>query len=600
MRSRLPGFAALAMLAAVTAAQAATPPATSYTIAMPDPSSHFFHVTARFEKVRGPFTFAVPSWTPGGYVRDEVAGNVLDFAAADGSGRALPARKTDTRTWAIDAPRDGIVEVRYRVYANERGTPYGARLNASVGHANLARLLGFAPDRLAAPARVRFEPYGDWKMATSVPPEPAGGGWYAAADYDLLVDGIVILGRFVEESFDEGGAHWRMVFSQPMDFKKNDLVKDVRALTREAAAIFGVVPFKDYLFITLIEPEAGRGGIEHRDGTSMCAAAELFDDREKYSSYLGLVAHELVHAWNVKRLRPAGIGPYQYIGETPTKNLYVAEGFTTYLGPMALVRSGAVTREEFFKSLGERMVSDRDNAGMLAKSLEEQSWDWWLESKVPFLTYRSNYTRGSLVAWKLDYEIRTATQGARGVEDVMKGLYGQIATRATGYTDAELRQAFVRWGAPGMDARLDALVGRPGALDLAAVLDDLGLEMVPDPAAPAAVYVGWRTTGTGKEFPTVDWIEPGSPAAKAGLQDRDMIVAIGGRRVAVDRLDKDLAAQAAGKEVAVIYFRDRMLMESRMTPEAPRPAKVIVRPRGDASPEAKNKLEAWLAPKAKP
>jgi len=235
---------------------------------------------------------------------------------------------------------------------------------------------------------------------------------------------------------------------------------------------------------------------------------------------------------------------------------------------------------------------------MLAKSLEEHSWDWWLESKIPFLTFRANYTRGSLVAWRMEREIRAATGEARGVEDVMKGLYGQIATRATGYTDAELRQAFVRWGAPGMDARLDALVTRPGPLDLMPVLEDYGLEMVPDPASPAAVYFGWRTSGTGKDFPTIDWVVPGSPAAKAGLSDKDQIVAIDGRRLAVDRIDKDLAALAAGKAVKVSWFRDRVLMQADVTPEASRPGKVIVRPKADAQDRAKQRLEAWLAPKA--
>jgi predicted metalloprotease with PDZ domain len=590
---------ALALGLFAASASLAAPPPTTYTVAMPDPSSHFFHVTARFEGVKGPFEFALPMWTPGGYVADEVAGYVLDFAAADGKGKALASRKTDTRTWTVDPTADGVVEVRYRVWANERGTPYAARLNGAVGHANLVRLLGYAPDRLAAPARVRFEPFGSWKVATSLPPLAGDGKVYTAADYDALADGIAIFGNWSETSFDEGGAHWRIVFSQPMDFKKNDVVKDVRAMAREAAAVFGVVPFKDYLFITLIEAETGRGGIEHKDGTSMCAAGDIFDDREKYARYLGLVAHELVHAWNVKRLRPAGIGPYDYARETPTKNLYVAEGFTSYFGPLALVRSGAVTRDEFLKDLGERIVTDRDNVGNLAKSLEDHSWDWWLQSKIPFLTFRSNYSRGALVAWKLDQEIRSATGGAKSLEDVMKGLYGQIAPRATGYTDGELRQALVKWGAPGMDARLDALVSRPGGFDAAPLLEGLGLEMVPDPASPAAVYLGWKTSGTGKDFPTIDSVVPGSPAAKAGLEDRDMVVAIDGRRLAVERLDKELATLSAGKEVAVSYFRDRALVISRITPEASRPAKVLVRPRTDASDEAKKRLDAWLAPRAK-
>jgi predicted metalloprotease with PDZ domain len=150
-----------------------------------------------------------------------------------------------------------------------------------------------------------------------------------------------------------------------------------------------------------------------------------------------------------------------------------------------------------------------------------------------------------------------------------------------------------------MDARLDALVSRAGPLDLGPVLEDLGLEMVPDPASPAPVWVGWRTSGTGKEFPTIDLVIPGSPAAKAGLEDRDMVVALDGRRAAVERLEKDLAALAPGREVTVSYFRDRVLREAKLVPEPSRPPKVLVRPRADATAEAKQRLEAWLAQRAK-
>jgi len=567
---------------------------TSYRVAMPDPASHFFNVEVRFEQVQAPLRFAFPAFTPGGWKIDEVAGNVLDLAAIDGGRKILPTVKIDKQTWEIGKPGDGTVVVAYRVYANEKGTGYAARLNAAMAHANLASILGYAPERQRAPARVTIEPFGGWKVACSLAPAGSAPLAFDAPDFDLLADGIFFAGDWTEVGFDDGGARYRLVFSRAPDFKDRKVGDDVSKIVREAAAVFGETPFDRYMFLYLLEAEGGHGGIEHLFGTSICAPLESFEDREAYKKLLGVTAHEFVHAWNVKRMRPAGLGPFDFTKETPTHNLYVAEGFTSYYGPLVAERGGATTREEYFKSLAEGLVTDRGNPGIRVKSLENHSWDWWLPSDIPYLTYRTNYTRGALVALVLDLEIRVATGGKRSLDDAMRSLYRRTGKRATGYTDAELREALVVDGASGMDARLDALVKAPGTIDATAALALVGVEVVPDPASPAVPFIGWRTSSTGKDFPALDWIEPGSPAAVAGLQDRDLIVALGDRRLAAERVDKELALLAPGKPVSVSYFRDGTLRRVELVPGAPVPPKLIVRPRADATPEQKGRLEAWL------
>ena len=577
-----------------TLALAAAVATTSYRVSMPDPSSHFFNVEVRFEQVRAPLEFAFPAFTPGGWKIDEVAGNVLDLAAVDAGHKRLAAVKIDKQSWRIDKPGDGTVVVAYRVYANEKGTPYAARVNASMAHANLASILGYAPDRQRAPARLTIAPFGDWKVACSLAPVGGAPHVFEAPGFDLLADGIFLAGPWSETGFDDGGARYRLVFSQAPDFKDRKLDDDVRKIVREAGAVFGETPFDRYLFLYLLEGEGAHGGIEHLFGTSIAAPRDSFEDREIYRKFLGVTAHEYVHAWNVKRMRPAGLGPFDFTKEAPTHNLYVAEGFTSYYGHLIAERGGATTREEYFKLLAEGLVTDRGNPGIRAKSLEEHSWDWWLPSAIPYLTYRTNYTRGSLVALVLDVEIRQATGGKRSLDDVMRGLYKRTGARATGYTDAELREALVSDGAPGMDARLDAMVRAPGSLDVAAALTVMGLEVVPDPASPAVPFVGWRTASTGKDFPSLDWIEPDSPAAAAGLQDRDLIVALNDQRVAAERLDKELIRLAPGRPVAVSFFRDGTLRRAELIPGSPIPPKLIVRERTDATPEQKGRLGAWL------
>jgi predicted metalloprotease with PDZ domain len=364
---------------------------------------------------------------------------------------------------------------------------------------------------------------------------------------------------------------------------------------RQAAAVFGDVPFERYLFLFLTESDGGRGGIEHLYGTSICLPLDSFEEREAYRKFLGVTAHEFVHAWNVKRMRPAGLGPFDFTKESPTHNLYVAEGFTTYYGWLAAARGGALTRDEYFKNLAEGLVTDRENAGIRAKSLEDQSWDWWLDSAIPYLTFRTNYTRGSLVALVLDLEMREATQNARSLDDAMKAVYRRTGKRSTGYTDAELREALARDGAAGMDKRLDAMVKAPGALDVAAALAKVGVEVVADPEKPPVPLAGWRTGTTGKDLPSLDWIEPGSPAAKAGLEDKDVLVAVGDKRVSGETLDRELRRVGPRTAVTVSFFRDGTLRHVEMTTGEPVPAKLIVRPRADATPEQKSRLEAWLS-----
>ena len=586
------------MLALVAAGPAASAQPTLYSIAMPDPPSHDFRIEVRLDDVRGPSRFSFPAYTPGGWKIDEVAKNVFDLTATDGAGKPLAASKIDKQTWTIAKPSDRTVIVSYRIYADEHGTPYAARLNATAAQANLATILGYAPDRLRASARLRLEVPPGWKVACSLPESSGGPAGFAADNFDLLADGIFLAGNWSESGFDLGTTHYRLVFSPAPDVKDRKVADDVRSIAREAAAVFGETPFSSYLFLYLLEADGGHGGIEHQFGTSICAPLDSFEDREAYRKFLGVTAHEFFHAWNVKRMRPEGLGPFDYTHEVYTHNLYVAEGFTTYYGSLAAVRGGAFTREEYFKNLAEGIVTDRDNVGIREKALQDQSWDWWLGSTIPYQTFRTNYSRGSLVALVLDLEIRDATGGQRSLDDAMRALYLKTGKRATGYTDAELREALAKDGNAGMDARLDELVTKPGRLDVPGTLARAGLEVVPDPDAPAVPVVGWRVSATGKEFPAIDWVEPGSPAARAGFQSRDVILSLNDRRVSADTLNREVRGLPPGRTAAVAFFRDGILHRADVTPGDPLPPKLIVRPRADATAPQKALLEGWLGARA--
>jgi predicted metalloprotease with PDZ domain len=578
----------------------AIPPApVTYTLSAPEPHTHFFHVEVRVPGVPPEgIRFTFPAWMPGGYGIREVSGNVLDFRAEDRSGAPLVVEKLDKLTWAI--PRGGGDEIvlRYRIWANERGTPYAARVNEKMAHANLVRVLGYVEDRLGHPGRITFVPTGDWEIASSLEPVTGAADTFQAPDWDELADGIVLMGRWHEEGFEDGGARYRMVFSEKPDFRETDPVGDVRKIARESAAVFGETPFDRYLFLYLLEPDGGRGGIEHLYGTSMSAPRDSFSERARYRYLLSLTAHELVHAWNVKRLRPEGLGPFHYTREVYTRLLYVAEGFTSYYGPLVEARVGTASREEFLRDVAGWIVRDRDNVGVRHKSLEEFSWDTWLRSGIPFLTFRTYYVRGALVGMILDLRLRHRTGGERGLDDVMRDLWTRFARAPRGYTDTDLRAALVRAGGEGMDELLDSLVGRTGPLDVTGALALAGLEVVPEPGRAAVPFLGVRTESTGTDFPLADWIEPGSPAEQAGLQSRDRLIALDGRRLRAEGLEQALVEIGAGRTIEVAFFRDGILRRAEVTLGTAVPPALQIHEREGASEAQRRLLEGWLAPRA--
>ncbi|NJM52016.1 MAG: M61 family metallopeptidase [Blastocatellia bacterium] len=328
------------------------PPEVSFTVSMSKPWTHLLEVEMRIKSARMPdqTAIAMPVWTPGSYLVREYARHVQDFAAKDTSGNALNWRKTDKNDWQIDSKGTAEFVVSYKVYSNEL-TVRTNELNDNHAFFTPAALLMYPKGFINAPSTVTVKPYGDWKIATGL--LKTGENTFQAENFDVLFDSPFEVGNFKEISFDVQGVPHRFVVNGEGNYDLNKIARDTAKIAEEGYKMFGDLPMKDYLFILNTR---GGGGLEHLNSTALQWNKFGFTG-SRYTDFLTLVAHEYFHLWNVKRIRPDVLGPFDYEGENYTKLLWVAEGATSFYEGILVQRAGLMSDREFLS--GKQNKSER-------------------------------------------------------------------------------------------------------------------------------------------------------------------------------------------------------------------------------------------------
>ena len=585
----------------------AAPPSVRYRLAFPDPKSHLVSVEMRIAAGHPePLSVAMAAWTPGSYKVRDFARHVQDVSVTDERGRKLAFEKTDKQTWRITATSRTAVLVRYRVYANELGVRTSV-LDDRHAHLNGASLFLYVPELTKSPVEVTVEAPRGWKVAAAL--ESRGKGRYVAADFDALVDGPIQLGVFDEAHFRERGVPHRVVLSGVGRIKAVDLVPDLQKIVRAGAALWGPeggsaragggLPYKDYTFFINLASEPG-GGLEHKSSCSLIVARDGFAPRERYLEFLLLAAHEHFHAWNVKRLRPQALGPFDYRGERYTRMLWVAEGFTSYYEKLLLLRAGLASAEEILALFAEKIRTLRETPGRAVQSVADASFDAWIRYYQPSEhspnVSVSYYHKGQLIGLLLDLEIRRRTRGRRSLDDVMRRLYASYAG-AHGYPDAALREAAEAVAGGSLGGFFGDYVDGVAELDFEAALSAVGLQLIAEDDDPPTADLGVLLDRR-RDAAILSTVLTGGPGAKAGLDARDEIVAWDGVRVDRDKLEKRLAAHRPAERVQVTVFRADLLRQFDVVLGRKPPRKLRIAPKKTVPRTQRALYERWMNPKA--
>jgi predicted metalloprotease with PDZ domain len=437
-------LALLALAPRAASAQDLSAPAykISYTISMPQPASHLFEVMVTVDGLAGTdhVDFQMPRWSPGRYAVFDFAKNVQEarawnFCAGRECGRVLlPAERLDTQTWHVARKGDEGVMFSYKVFADDLSGTF-SQLDARHANFNGGSVFVYVVGHKQDPASLKVEAPRGWKIINghSLKPDQSE---FQFPNYDELIDTPTeVAPDFTVQSFEVGGKNYRVVVHSlgPEGGHRNDLLKAVEKIVRAEVAEIEPPEFNQYTFLFHFDPSARRGdGMEHLNSTQIIETGALADQRV-LDSALDAAAHEFFHNWNVKRLRPVGLGPWDFTRPVVTQGLWIAEGFTNYYGKLSLRRAGIWNDQDLFKSYAGAIggienspaskLTSAVESSILAPFIDRGSSDQRTNLTNTVVSY---YPKGETLAVALDLLIRGRSRGRASLDDVMRRAYEEF------------------------------------------------------------------------------------------------------------------------------------------------------------------------------
>ena len=564
-------LAAVCLLTFSAAASGASP--VSYELKFERPNSHLLDVTIHADALSGATVdFAIPDWAPGSYYIENYAANVQRFRAHSAAGAELTWHKTDSQTWRIDLSGAKSVTVEYQVYANtlqNNIAQYNER-HAFIGGPSVWMYIVGGKDRattlsIAAPS--------GWRVATGM--EHTSATTFQAPNYDTFADCPLEISDFAEKDFEVLGTKYHVIVHDVMgqkDFAKfvDDLQKAVAALVPVFQPVAGTpgqaAPFKDYYFIFHVWPKTG-GGLEHLNSTQINFAAD-WDSTEpapgyvnRYDLKLFVSAHEFFHAWNVKRLRPLPLGPFDYSQMVHTPSLWISEGLTSYYGALALVHAGLITPEQYLDVIGQLITKFEAYPGRSERSIEDASWDTWFprESVIHqdnnlLNTWYSYYDGGQIMGHILDFAIRHNTNNQKSLDDWMRSLYSRHALPKPGFEPDDAIKAASDVAGTDVSGIFHQYISGKEPIPYEQYFAYAGIT-VEKKLESAKPWIGVDTTKNDDGRAKIRNITPGSPTESGGLDRDDVIYALDSHAVDFDGFAKEIATRKPGDTVRVTVLR---------------------------------------------
>ncbi|MCP4897707.1 MAG: M61 family metallopeptidase [bacterium] len=568
-----------------------------YEVSSPNPASHLLHVRVTVPAEYGCPDLSFAAWTPGGYLINHHAGRVLDahFSASDG--HALPTSRRDLDTWHVNCNSTQGYSAEFRLYSVAAKNPYSAHIDDRLLFANLVTVLPHITSHRDAPAQLVIRPPDGWRAVCSLPPMADRSLTYQAEDWDHLADAIFAAApNLTVVPFSVEKAQLSIAFTEAPGAEVDlaEVARVHQALTRSASRTFAGLPFDRYLFLYKVGPSGSRGGLEHSEGTAMGCPGESIETTDGLLELMELAAHELVHAWNVKRARPRSLTPYDYTRTQLTELLWVAEGWTSYYAPLLLVRAGLTTREELYQALADRVNHQRANPTNRFRSLNDISRESWLRSTVPFFTFRTYYNKGAVSGMDLDLRLRDAG-ASEGLDDLMRVLLSDPDLRHRGYTLADLKFHAGRLASQPLEDWFRDVAETPGYLDISESLMTMGLRIDVDQDRLSAGFTGISLDDDTSDA-RIRWIEPDSPGARAGLGAGDTLLAIDGVPGSTDELEEMLRLLQPSVAARLQIRRRDRVMAVEIHPIQPPADRVPIRIVEVAQPtdEQRAARDAWL------
>lgn len=529
----------------------------SYNLKMEKPQNHYFQVEMELNGFqKSELLVKMPIWSPGSYLAREFAKNVNLVKAVDSKGNKVEVKKINKNTWKVMSDKKDI-KISYEVYAFEL-TVRTSFLDLTHGFVSNSGVFMYVDGYKNNSGKLNVFPHASFSTITTAL-EKTAEKEYIFENYDQLVDCPLEIGNQKEFTFKAAGVKHRVGIYGEGNYDVDLLKKDMATVVEGATDIFKVNPNKEYTFI-IHNVVDGQGGLEHSNSTVLSVNRWTYTGK-KYKGFLKLVAHEYFHLWNVKRIRPVELGPFDYDSENYTSLLWVMEGFTSYYEKMILLRQGIYSKDDFLNSMKSSLNYVEGSVGARVQPVSHASFDAWIKAYRPNENSRnttmSYYSRGSLMAMLLDAKIIKKYNGEKCLDDFMQVIYKKYyLEKNRGFSEEEFKKELELFLGENMDEFYSKYIDGTEIPNYDEVMSPIGLRVIDVATTKANAGLSLTTKGN---VVVVRGIRSESGAETAGISVNDEIIGCNGYRVSKTELDELLKNAKSGDEFELLIARDQIL-----------------------------------------
>jgi predicted metalloprotease with PDZ domain len=597
--------------------------AVNYKLAMTRPVSHLFEVSIEVQMGAGPapeyLYFQMPRWSPGRYAVFDFAKNVQDFDVSirlrspDGSINYKPwyFQRVDDQTWRVLAVAPGaVMVVRYKVFGDDLSGTF-SQLDERHATVNGGSVFMYVVDHKQDSVKLTIEPPANWRVVNGWTSNVGQREWQFP-NYDIMIDTPTeVAPDWTMDEFKVEGKSYRVMvhsFGQEGG-KRPALVRDIEKIVRAETKMWGAPEFDSYTFLLhFAADDRSSDGMEHLNSTQIVEPGALAD-AGIYEDALDAVAHEFFHVWNVKRLRPKELGPWDFTRPANTRALWIAEGITNYYGHLMQRRAGIWDDEQFLRALDQNISNVENAPGSRLMSAEESSLSAPFQDNAVHAqrinlgnTSVSYYPKGEVLGLVLDLLIRGRTGGRASLDNVMRQMYrefylnGQNASYyllGRGYETKDFERVATQVAGMDLDQFFLRYARGIEPLPYDEALAQVGLRLAREPARDghtAGIALDLADTQSAR----IGNLRNDSPAENAGLRQGDVLLKIGSAGVTRETWLAALNRYKTNERVPVTVKRDRKTINATLTLGPPERYDYRIEELKDASPEAKALRTAWL------
>ena len=525
-----------------------------YKLSFTKPQAHLVNVNMTIDRPKASsLTLIMPTWTPGSYLIREFSKNIISISAKQK--KTIQLEKIDKCSWALNCNMNESLSISYTVYAFEK-TVRTSFVDQHEAMLNGASIFIVPRTQMEEKIKVSISKPKQWKtISTSL--EKNGKTSFTAENFDELVDSPIQVGNQKIIDFQVNNVNHQYVVVGTSNLNKSQLVKDTTKILEKTYSLFNSFPYKSYKFFLHLENNM-YGGLEHKNCSSLIYDPMGFKSKKDYQRFLGLVSHEFFHVYNVKRIRPKELGPFDYTKENYTQLLWIAEGLTSYFDDLILCKANILNAKEYLNRIAFSINTYENQPGGQVQTLADSSFDSWIKFYRPnensINASISYYLKGSLVMLILDMLIIKTTKSRKSLENLLLILWEEYKKNGNGINEKNFFTYLKKISNTNFEL-IEKYIHTTVSLDFDSVFKDFGIELVKAYKNKNEKNEGYIGILLDESSMKIKSVLSNTPAEDSGLNVNDEIIAINNRRVDLKSYEKSIKLTGTSKILNFLVSR---------------------------------------------